>query len=160
VKTPPDLDARSEGTASPAPSTADVADDDQESAGRALGPGLALAAAAIALVVVSLAAMVLVGGGDEKPAQRAATTLSFTIPAGAGARVDRGETLYDVFPHVLDAVVGDRLIVVNQDDRTHLIGPFTVRAGETLDYVLREPGTYRGVCTLHGAGDEAIIIVR
>lgn len=162
MKTPRDLDAlRDDGTAAPGSPVTAVADDDPEPAGRALGSGLVLAAAAIALVVLALTAMVLISGdGDDAPPRRDATTLTYTIPVGSGARVDRGEVLYDVFPHVLDAVVGDRLIVVNQDDRTHLIGPFTVRAGETLDYVLREPGTYRGVCTLHGAGEEAIIIVR
>jgi plastocyanin len=130
-------------------------------AGPALRRGLLLAAGVILLVGVSLLAVALSGDeGDGELARHARATHTFVVPAGAGERADRGEVLLDVFPDRLDAFVGDRIVITNADDRLHVLGPFSIRPGETIDYEFTEPGTFRGACTIHGINAEAVIEVR
>jgi hypothetical protein len=107
-----------------------------------------------ALVAVLLLIAGTAGCSSDDP-----TVHRFVIPAGSGARADAGEVLLDVFPASLAARVGDRIVIVNEDDRTHVVGPFTVRENETLDYRFAEPGRYQGDCTVHGDGHAAVIEV-
>jgi len=70
------------------------------------------------------------------------------VPAGTGARIDAGEPV-QLMDTELAVSVGDRLVVRNLDDRLHTVGPFTVRAGETLDQEFRQPGVLEGACSIN-----------
>lgn len=134
--------------------------DDSESPGdsrSAVTKGLFLAALAISVIaaITIVVALNLDSGGTRRPI----ATLSYVVPAGTGAEVDLGRTRNGIFPEYLEVQVGDTIVIRNDDARSHVLGPFTVRAGETLTYEFQEVGTYRGACTVHGPGHEAIIRV-
>lgn len=69
------------------------------------------------------------------------------VPFGTYESTMRGE-LVDLLPAVLDVKVGDEFVVVNEDEFTHTIGPFTVRPGETMRHVWQTPDTILGECSL------------
>jgi len=115
--------------------------------------------AALALAVIAAITIVVALNLDSGGARRPTATLSYVVPAGTGAQVDLGNARNDIFPEYLEVQVGDSIVIRNDDARSHVLGPFTVRAGETLTYEFQEVGTYRGACTVHGPGHEAIIRV-
>lgn len=110
----------------------------------------AVAALAVAVLVAFGAWVVLAG-------RSAGTDVVVDVPAGAGARLDAGEPL-SLVPSPLELRVGDRLVVRNQDDRVHVLGPFTVRPGETLTHTFDDPGRFVGACTVHPSGELAIVV--
>lgn len=71
---------------------------------------------------------------------------SYVVPAGTNLRVLRGE-IVQIIPRKLEVHVGDEIIIENQDDVLHMIGPFNVRPGETLRHVWAIVGTIEGDCT-------------
>ena len=98
--------------------------------------------AGVAIVAgVTLGAMQLTG--DEPQTYR------YVIPAGTGMRTDLGDKV-EVIPAELSVSVGDELVIVNEDDRLQLAGPFSIRPGETLRHTFTETGTLRGACTANG----------
>jgi plastocyanin len=110
----------------------------------------------VAVVLVALAAgavALLVGGtGGDGGAQ-----LRYVVPAGTGARLDAGEAV-EILPRLLEIDAGDTVVVVNEDDRAHVVGPFSVRAGETTSYTFDEPGRYLGACSVHPDGEITILV--
>jgi plastocyanin len=84
--------------------------------------------------------------------------LSYTIPSGTAARMERGEIVTDVMPEFLSLVRGDTIVVDNQDSATHRFGPIVVRPGESTTVTFYEPGRYQGVCTV-GTHDTVTIDV-
>lgn len=74
-------------------------------------------------------------------------TYTFTIPMGTAARIQDGENVDDVLPSSLGLRVGDRLVVINQDEAFHIYGPLGARSGETIQYEFLEPGNFQGICT-------------
>lgn len=136
----------------------DDEDDNPQESQQAITKGFFLAALAI-LVIAAITVVIAVTKGDPSVPKRPSQTFSYVIPAGTGARVDLGDIPADLFPEYLEAQVGDTIAINNEDQRSHTLGPFTVRAGEQFTYVFSEPGTYRGACTVHGTGHEAIVRV-
>jgi hypothetical protein len=113
------------------------------------------------LVVATLVAAC--GSDDPEPLFRedgadGAADYSYTIPAGSGEAIDRGEPL-DILPGSLEVQVGEVLELVNEDDRGHLIGPFFVGAGETLRQRFSAPGSFIGACTVHPSGEFVLTVV-
>lgn len=102
-----------------------------------------LVGASVALVVVKLRS------GESQ--------LSYTIPAGTGQRIDAGEQV-EIIPQRLNLHTGDSITVVNDDDRLHTVGPFAVRAHETLTYRFDYAGVYKGICTVHPSGEVNITV--
>lgn len=82
----------------------------------------------------------------------------FTIPPGAGEARDRGEPL-EILPDELNVRMGEVIVIVNEDDRGHLVGPFFVGAGETLRQRFSSPGTFIGECTVHPSGQITLEVV-
>ena len=80
-----------------------------------------------------------------------------TIPLGTADRLDRGEQV-EVIPAELHLAVDQQLVVRNDDDRTHLLGPIVVRAGEVLRHRFRSPGRFVAECTVHPSGSLRIIV--
>jgi plastocyanin len=133
-------------------------DEDAEGSRKAITKGLFLASLAL-LAIAAVTVIIAVTTGDSSVSKRPSQTFTYVIPAGTGARVDLGDIPKDVFPDYLEVQVGDTISIQNQDQRSHVLGPFSVRAGEQFTYVFTEPGTYRGACTVHGDGMEAIVRV-
>ena len=79
------------------------------------------------------------------------------VPAGTYEEVNRG-TLVDLLPPIINAKVGDEFVVINEDKVTHIIGPFSVRPGETLRHIWATPAIIQGECTVL-VGDQVQIIV-
>jgi hypothetical protein len=76
---------------------------------------------------------------------------SYEIPAGTGARLDRGERL-ELLPPRIVARVGEAIRIVNRDDRGYLLGPFYVGPHETLTQRFTSPGSFEGACAVHPSG--------
>jgi hypothetical protein len=79
------------------------------------------------------------------------------VPAGTYEEVNRG-TLIDLLPPIINAKVGDEFVVINEDKVTHIIGPFSVRPGETVRHIWAAPAIIQGECTVL-VGDQVQIIV-
>jgi hypothetical protein len=114
--------------------------------------GLLLAAfGALALaVVVGVVAVALLTDS--------ASTRTFVIEAGTGARLDAGEAV-ELMPTEVRMSVGDTLVLRNDDDRTYMVGPYTVRPGETVEQTFHRPQTLVGACQLSGSGEVRIVVV-
>ena len=119
----------------------------------------------ICWTIVLLATTLSACGSDEpeplfrEDGSNGAVDYSYTIPAGSGDAIDRGEPL-EILPQALEARVGEVLELVNQDDRGHLVGPFFVGAGETLRQRFNAPGSFIGACTVHPSGEFVLTVVK
>lgn len=106
---------------------------------------------AIALVVIGATAARLMA--DDPPPE----TVTFVVPEGTTEAVVEGAEI-DIMPPEVELSVGDTLVIRNEDTETVAVGPFTVRAGETLTQTFRRPQTLIGECTLSGSGEVKIIV--
>ncbi len=104
-----------------------------------------VAVAAVALLVVALQAWT---SSEE---------IEVTVAAGTAERIAAGEEI-ELLPRTLEVEVGDRLEIINLDDATHEVGPYTVAAGQTLTQTFTSPGILEGACTLHPSGEITIVI--
>ena len=111
-------------------------------------------AAIVALLAVPIAivAVIAFAGDGAEPVQYV-----IDVPAGTGERLDAGENIL-LMPPVLELNVGDQLLVNNEDDRIHTVGPFTVRPGESLVQVFGEAGVIEGACTLNPGQGVKIVV--
>ena len=105
--------------------------------------GIALVAGALVL------AQVVDGPAPEQ--------IVITIPAGTGDRMAAGEEV-NLLPTDLSFKLRDHLIVVNNDDQVHQVGPFTVAPGDRVDKEFSEAATIEGFCSLHPSGKITITI--
>lgn len=87
-----------------------------------------------------------------------AAEFDYSIPAGTGDRLDRGETV-ELLPGEIDAEVGDVIRIVNDDDEGHLLGPFYVGAHETMVQRFSAPGEFVGMCAVHPSGELVVRVV-
>ena len=76
---------------------------------------------------------------------------TIVIPAGTAALLAAGQDVA-IIPDDLRFRLRDRLIVVNQDNATHRVGPFTVLPGGRLEKLFSEAATIDGFCSLHASG--------
>jgi hypothetical protein len=118
------------------------------------GTGLGLVAAgaaviAVAAIAIALGIWVLTAGGSA--------TTTYLIEAGTGARLDRGEVV-ELMPTEVRLSVGDTLVIRNADDRAYVVGPYLVRAGETVEQTFQRAQTLVGECTLSGTGEIRIVV--
>jgi plastocyanin len=118
-------------------------------------PSLAKAELLAALLVLALAALAGCGGAGGE----AGRTIVIDVPRGAAAQVARGEDP-GLVPDRIEARVGDTLRLVNRDTRSHMIGPFLVGPGQSVESRLARAGSYEGECTLHPERREVTIFVR
>ena len=108
----------------------------------------------VALVLVACgssggAANSLAGYGGLPSGQKA--TYTYVVPYGTAVRIDRGYKV-DIMPTSLDVKVGESIRVVNQDNTTFAVGPFTVAAGHEVSMRFTNPGVLSGVCAVNEAG--------
>jgi hypothetical protein len=69
-----------------------------------------------------------------------------TIPAGTAELVSRGQQPPSI-PTNMSFVVGDRLIVKNEDSVTHKLGPLFIPANSSVQLVLRQAESVAYECT-------------
>lgn len=86
-------------------------------------------------------------------------SIMYVIPNGTRARIAAGDKIA-VIPAKLTVKVGQTLILRNEDDDTHIAGPFFVGPGEDSTYTFSEPKVIEGDCTIHPSGHFEIDVVK
>lgn len=109
-----------------------------------------MAAGAVLMIMAAVGvAVVVLGSGPSE--------YRVVIPAGTGRQIDAGQPV-ELIPADLRLKVGTTFVVRNDDDRTHEVGPFAVRAGEELIHRFDRAGVYQGACTVHPGGQVTITV--
>jgi hypothetical protein len=72
------------------------------------------------------------------------TTIELVIPAGTAAKVAQGQS---VIPAGQTFVVGDTLMVKNEDSVTQTLGPLVIPAGATASMKLEQAGSLSYTCS-------------
>jgi hypothetical protein len=113
-------------------------------------------------ILLTVVVAVLLGGvalliGTVTGDRHSAETVTFVVPDGTAEDLFFGKKV-DIMPPKVELKVGDTLVIRNDDSQTASVGPFTVRAGETLKQTFRRPQTLIGECTLSGTGEVKIIV--
>lgn len=101
---------------------------------------VAMVGGAVGLLAGFLLVVTLVGGGGDD--------YEIVIPEGTGAAVDAGEDV-DVVPTEIEVPVGDTLVLINEDTRPHVVGPFTVMADDEYRYTFDREERFSGGCSAH-----------
>jgi hypothetical protein len=109
-----------------------------------------------ALVVLAAGALTLLMTREPDP--RSGIDHQFVVPAGTGSTLDAGGSV-DILPRDLEVHVGDRIVVFNEDTRSHEVGPWTVPAGDTFTFRFKAVGRYDSHCSLHSGGGRFFIDV-
>lgn len=113
---------------------------------------LTVAVLAVLAVPATLVLASVLGDGDDAPQE-----LVVEIPAGTGERIAAGEDV-EILPPEVNLEVGDRILLRNDDDRVHTVGPMTVRPGESLLQVFGQAGRFEGNCTLIPSRKVVIVV--
>lgn len=81
------------------------------------------------------------------------------IPQGTRVLMQLGQAP-DVMPTVLHMKINgmNTLVIQNNDIVDHTIGPYMVRAGETMRQTFTEPATYQGKCSVNVRATVKIIV--
>jgi hypothetical protein len=79
-------------------------------------------------------------------ADRAPQTVELVIPAGTAESIARGEETPSI-PDEMVFVVGDTLLIANQDDSDHQLGPVWVPPGSRASLVLDEVNNFAYSCS-------------
>ena len=109
-------------------------------------------------VVAVLAALGLLGlAGCSSDSKQSGEVKTFVVPKGTAEKIYEGQVV-DLMPSEVKLKVGDSLVIRNDDVETVTVGPFTVRAGETLTQKFQRPQTLIGECALSGSGDIKIVV--
>ena len=113
--------------------------------------------AALAAVAVVIAAGVLWAALAPLPA--GAHALTFVIPPGTAARLRAGEPVA-VLPSPIHLIVGvrDVLVLTNDDDAVHQVGPIVLGSRQTYRIPFRRAGRFQYACSLHAAGTLSLVI--
>ena len=106
------------------------------------------------LAVVSVA---LLAGIYIIPRAAAAQTIEIVVPSGTQAQMNSGEEIV-LFPRRLEVAVGDRIIITNDDQASHQVGPYIVGPGQEVVQTFASPGVIEGICTLHPSGEVTIVV--
>ena len=106
----------------------------------------------LAVVVVAVIGGAFVVLGSLGSASHDAQTKTYVVPKGTAEKIYEGKPV-DLMPSVVELQVGDSLVIRNEDVETVEVGPFSVRAGETLKQTFRRPQTLIGQCAISGSGD-------
>lgn len=111
----------------------------------------------LAVLVAALLGLVAASCGGSDAAAPEEPTYSFVIPAGSADRIEQGETL-DILPRELVAKLDETIIIVNEDDVAHLLGPWFVGPGETLRQRFTTAGVFEDNCSVHESGKFTVVV--
>ena len=105
------------------------------------------------LIIVSLIAFVFVALINEgshfllkEKTDRAPEVIEIVIPAGTADRVDAGETVPTI-PSEFVFVIGDTLMVSNEDSVPHELGPLWIPSGSSASLMMEDANKYTLGCT-------------
>ena len=109
-----------------------------------------------AATALALAAIIWAAFGPMPTNSRA---LTFVIPPGAAARLKAGEAL-DILPSPIHLTIGvrDILVLTNDDDVIHQVGPIILGSRQTYRIPFRRPGRFQYACSLHVTGTLSLLI--
>jgi hypothetical protein len=114
-------------------------------------------------VVAALAGLALALGATGwaafAPLPEGARALTFVIPPGTAARLKAGEP-FNVLPSPIHLTVGvrDVLVLTNDDDAIHQVGPIILGSRQTYRIPFRRPGNFQYACSLHATGTLTLVI--
>jgi hypothetical protein len=93
------------------------------------------------------------------PMPERGAALTFVIPPGTAERLQAGEPL-TVLPSPIHLTVGvrDVLVITNDDDVIHQVGPIILGSHQTYRIPFRKPGRFQYACSLHAAGTLSLVI--
>ena len=77
---------------------------------------------------------------------RAPETIEITIPLGTAEKVDRGEEV-ETLPQEMVFVLGDVLVVHNQDQVSHELGPLFIPSGTSASLPMDNVDNYAASCS-------------
>lgn len=108
---------------------------------------------ALRLLITGLIATIFIAALNEisyrfrkTDTDRAPETFELVIPAGTAEQVAQGEEPAAI-PNELSFVVGDTLLVRNEDDVDHQMGPLWVPAGASASMSMEEKNKYAYNCS-------------
>jgi hypothetical protein len=117
----------------------------------------ALSLGAKRILILFLISLVLVWIGSELAfkyikdvSDRAPEVIDLIIPLGTAAKVEAGEPV-PAIPDEMVFVVGDTLLVRNQDQVAHQLGPLWVPAGSDASLVMDEPERVAYSCSFQSS---------
>lgn len=111
----------------------------------------------VLLLTALAASFVLLAVGLSQIIERDSRIHTIVIPPGTADRLAAGEDI-ELIPANLRFTLSDRLVIENNDDQLHQVGPFSVGPGERIDQEFREVATIEGMCSLHPSGSVTIEI--
>lgn len=115
------------------------------------------------LTLAGLAALGVVaaalGWAALAPLPAGTHALTFVIPPGTAARLRAGEPI-TVLPSPIHLTVGvrDVLVLTNDDEAVHQLGPIVLGSRQTYRIPFRKPGRFQYACSLHAAGSLSLVI--
>ena len=109
-----------------------------------------------AAVVLALTAA---GWAAFAPFPERSRALTYVIPPGTAARLKAGEP-FNVLPSPIHLTVGirDVLVLTNDDEAVHQIGPIVLGSRQTYRIPFRRPGRFQYACSLHASGTLNLVI--
>jgi len=107
--------------------------------------------------LVALLSLTAVVALQVAPRAAASQTIEIVVPQGTQAQMDAGEEIV-LFPRRLEVGVGDRIVIENEDDSSHQVGPYIVGPGQRIVQTFSTTGIIEGICTLHPSGEVTIVV--
>jgi hypothetical protein len=93
-------------------------------------------------VAISEATYFFLRDGEERPPE----VVEITIPPGTAAKVQSGQAEPSI-PESMTFVIGDTLVVNNQDEVTHQLGPLFIPAGSAASLRLDSAQSSQATCS-------------
>ena len=111
---------------------------------------------ATAVIVLALAAG---AWAAFAPLSTSSREVRFVIPPGTATRVKTG-TPISVLPSPVHLTldIRDILVLTNDDDAIHQLGPVILGPRQTYRIPFRKPGRFQYACSLHAAGTLTLFI--
>lgn len=109
----------------------------------------------LVLAVATLGAAALLGGvavpgiGPQ--------THEFVIPAGASKRADVSGELNGI-PRLIEADVGDKLVITNYDERLQIVAGYPIESGKTVSIPLTRAGRFETSCSVHKKKSTTLLV--
>ena len=111
---------------------------------------------ATAVVTLALAAA---AWAAFAPLSTTSRELTYVIPPGTAARAKAGAPI-TVLPSPVHLTLGirDTLVLTNDDEVIHQLGPVILGSRQTYRIPFRQPGRFQYACSLHSAGTLTLVI--
>ena len=122
---------------------------------RRRSPAVLVLTVAIAIACLAIGAVVAVSWASDT--DTGGSEFVVEVAPGTGERIAAGEEV-ELIPSVVELDVGDTLVITNDDDQVHQVGPYVVGPYQTLRQTFATAGTVEGLCSLHPSGQVEIIV--